>query len=546
MVVEELFTKLGFKVDESGLDKGKKAMASFKASALKFLGGLAIGAGLVSLAKTGVEAAMQMENLSAQFKVMTGSAEKAKVVLDDIAKFAAATPFDKLSLADAGKTLMAFGIQADSIVPTLRMLGDVAGPSAEKLKSLALVYGQIKSAGKLQGQDLMQLINQGFNPLNIIAEKTGMSMTDLKDAMAKGAISADMVTTAFEAATSKGGLFYNNLAEQSQTLAGKISTLKDNFVTALQNMAEAFFPLMKAAVDMAIAFDWRPIVKSVQSMATPLGAVVHVLTSLLSVVRTLGPVLLAVFGPVIWAKFTSSVSGSVSTMIAAFRDLPKTAANSARSIVASMKTVSGAIFAAVSAAWLLIDAMKSISQKGLEEMAEAFEAKDIEDFKTGQGVWELYGKSPEQVVEGAQAWVDLAKKNLQQAREQAKSGDYKAAKNVEVFGEALANSTKMLNDAKALYYKVRGVHYEELALDPSSLDPKTASKSINAQFEKMTKDLNDALKKTEKATKDSTKATRENTKALKEKPFNVADLARQSFDAQFNVKLKQMIIGAAT
>ena len=72
-------------------------------------------------------------------------------------------------------------------------------------------------------------------------------MKDLKTAMEKGAISADMVTLAFKAATSEGGMFFGNLEAQSQTLQGRISTLKDNFVTALQKMAEAFLPMMKAA-----------------------------------------------------------------------------------------------------------------------------------------------------------------------------------------------------------------------------------------------------------------------------------------------------------
>ena len=67
MVIEELFTRLGFQVDPKGIDKAKDALGSFK----KWVGGLALGAGLISLAKTGVEAAMTMEGLNAQFTVIT-------------------------------------------------------------------------------------------------------------------------------------------------------------------------------------------------------------------------------------------------------------------------------------------------------------------------------------------------------------------------------------------------------------------------------------------------------------------------------------------
>ena len=269
MVIEELFTRLGFQVDPKGIDKAKDALGSFK----KWVGGLALGAGLISLAKTGVEAAMTMEGLNAQFTVMTGSAEKARDVIAQIADFAAHTPFDKLGLSSAAKTLMAFGLESEKVVPTLKMLGDVAGADQNKLNGLALVFGQIQSTGKLMGQDLLQLINQGFNPLTEISKQTGISVADLKDKMSQGAISADMVTLAFKSATSAGGLFYGNLESQSQTLQGRISTLKDNFVTALQNMAEAFLPLLKNGVDMLVAFDWTPIVETVKSFGNALTSI---------------------------------------------------------------------------------------------------------------------------------------------------------------------------------------------------------------------------------------------------------------------------------
>ena len=130
MVIEELFTRLGFQVDPKGIDKAKQALTGFKT----FVGGLALGAGFTMLAKTGIEAAMTMEGLTAQFTVMTGSAEKAKNVIGEIAAFAEKTPFDKLGLSNAAKTLMAFGLEADSVVPTLKMLGDVAGADQNRCR----------------------------------------------------------------------------------------------------------------------------------------------------------------------------------------------------------------------------------------------------------------------------------------------------------------------------------------------------------------------------------------------------------------------------
>ena len=109
MVIEELYTRLGFQVDPQGIDKGKQLLSGFK----NWVGGLAIGAGFTLLAKTGIDAAMTIESLNAQFTVMAGSAERSRDLLADISDFAAKTPFSKLGLADAGKTLMAFGLEAE-------------------------------------------------------------------------------------------------------------------------------------------------------------------------------------------------------------------------------------------------------------------------------------------------------------------------------------------------------------------------------------------------------------------------------------------------
>ena len=83
---------------------------------------------------------------------------------------------------------MSFGLQSEKVVPTLKMLGDIAGADQNKLNGLALVFGQIQSTGRLMGQDLLQLINQGFNPLTEISKQTGMSVADLKKAMAANGI----------------------------------------------------------------------------------------------------------------------------------------------------------------------------------------------------------------------------------------------------------------------------------------------------------------------------------------------------------------------
>ena len=565
MVIEELFTKLGFQVDPKGIDKAKASLSGLK----KWIGGLALGAGLVSLAKTGIEAAMTMEGLTAQFTVMTGSAEKAKGVISEIADFAAKTPFDKLGLSNAAKTLMAFGMEADKVVPTLKMLGDVAGSDQNKLNSLALVFGQIQSAGRLTGGDLLQLINQGFNPLNTLAKISGKSMAELKDAMSEGRISADMVTLAFQAATSEGGLFFGNLEAQSQTLQGRISTLKDNFVTALQNMAEAFLPLMKAGVDVLIAFDWTPIVATVQSVAGGIGALIENMGLLITWLKRLSPLLVLIFGPKLIAMITTAIrSTRLYAGALAFVERAHLSAGSAANYqLTATGLLKSAMFSATTAAKTFGKAMKSamiaalnpinvllvgltaikelydyfVGEDARAEIKASFDEVDFEEFMAG-GPWNKGGP------EGAMAWeeklYEMQKKSYEDMLHGIKPATEKEkAEAAEDYKQAKENYGKYLS----MYKRARGIEwttYKAKTARPGTAAGATSSPAMSggaADFKKMFEDLQKAVDENSKSTRKQTRATEENTRAQKQ--FDITALSRQAFDAAFNVKLRELTLG---
>ena len=143
---------------------------------------------------------------------------------------------------------MSFGISADNAKKYLNQIGDISMGNAEKLSGLTLAFSQVQSAGKLTGQDLLQMINQGFNPLNIISKETGESMASLKERMSEGGVSAEEVAHAFEIATSKGGLFYQGMEKGAKTTEGQISTLKDSFKEATGSLTEALLPTLLSLV----------------------------------------------------------------------------------------------------------------------------------------------------------------------------------------------------------------------------------------------------------------------------------------------------------
>ena len=223
------------KIDQSGFTTAFKKMGDVAKNAAKAIGTsiTAVVGALGVGAKVGVQYNAQMEQFYESFKTMLGSADAATKMVADLKKFAADTPFEMPDIAKGTQTLLAFGISADKVMPTIKMLGDVSLGNKDRFDSLTLAFAQMSSTGKLMGQDLLQMINAGFNPLNEISKMTGKSIGQLKDEMAKGKITTDMVTEAFQHATQEGGQFFNAMEAQSKTLSGQWDNLQDDFKSLL-------------------------------------------------------------------------------------------------------------------------------------------------------------------------------------------------------------------------------------------------------------------------------------------------------------------------
>ena len=224
-------------------------------------GGLIGLAGGVGLALQGWESikaifnkGIELEQSNIKFEVLLGSVEKAKTMLSDLTQYAEKTPYSFDGLQKGAETMLGFGIAEEKIIPNMKMLGDIAMGSDEKLQGLSLVYSQIMATGKLMGQDLLQLINQGFNPLQIISEQTGLSVGDLKKKMEEGAISSQMIEEAFRLATSEGGRFYGMSQRMSESAGGKFSTMMDAFSAVIGKIGLRFAEWVKPLFEVGTAF----------------------------------------------------------------------------------------------------------------------------------------------------------------------------------------------------------------------------------------------------------------------------------------------------
>lgn len=177
--------------------------------------------------QSGIALASQREQLVMGLGTLLGSKEAGNKLFEDIKKFGIETPYEGISMIDSAKQMLAYGIKAENIMKDMKMLGEVAMGDQNKFNSLSYAYAQTQSAGKLTGQDLLQYTAAGFNPLSVLAEEQGKTLSEMREKMSDGLISAEDVTRAFQIATSEGGKFYGAMNAQMDTYAGKMAMLND-------------------------------------------------------------------------------------------------------------------------------------------------------------------------------------------------------------------------------------------------------------------------------------------------------------------------------
>lgn len=231
--------------------------------------GVASGA-IVSLGKIGLDYNKQMESYTTNFSVMLGDNEKAIQKVEELKRLGASTPFEMADLAQATQTLLAFNVSADESSGILTRLGDISLGNVQKFESLTRAYGKMNASQKVSLEDINIMIDAGFNPLLLIAEKTGESMTALYKRVSDGAVAFSEVQSAIETATSEGGQFFNGMQEASQTTEGMISTLSDNVKSkigeAFQNVSAIIQDsLLPKAIEFVDSVDTEQIVEEVQA-----------------------------------------------------------------------------------------------------------------------------------------------------------------------------------------------------------------------------------------------------------------------------------------
>lgn len=247
------------------------------------IGALGLGMAIKSIVSStssfiseSINKGLERQQIQTSFNVLAGNDISGKALTNQLVDLQKNTILGSEVFQNA-QTMMGFGFKSNEVYENLKMLGDVSMGDAQKLGSLTLAFSQIRAGGKLTGQDLLQLINAGFNPLESMAQKTGKSVAVLKDEMSKGLITFGMVQQAFKDATSEGGRFENMLGKIAETPAGKLQQLSGAWQEFKIQAGAALMPLVSMALDLA-----QKVLPIIEGIIKPLTAGVQHIAGLIN------------------------------------------------------------------------------------------------------------------------------------------------------------------------------------------------------------------------------------------------------------------------
>ncbi|MBR5003000.1 MAG: tape measure protein [Bacteroidaceae bacterium] len=208
------------------------------------VGAAAIGAAVMAVSNgigSAMRAAFERQKIQASYNILAGGRAQGEAMVGQLRTLMRDTMLGG-EVFDIARTMMAFGVKGD-IAGRIAKIGNVAMGDAGRMQSLGLALSQMSAAGKLQGQDRLQMINAGWNPINTIAEMSGKSAAQLNEEMSKGLITSDMVWKALDYATGQGGQFGGVLDAIAKTPAGQYMLMMGQWEELMVGLGESLMPI---------------------------------------------------------------------------------------------------------------------------------------------------------------------------------------------------------------------------------------------------------------------------------------------------------------
>ena len=180
----------------------------------------------------------EFQQLEVAFTTMLQSREKADKLMSEAVDFAARTPFDLQGVASGIRQLLAYGTAAEDAIKEVEMLGNVAAGLSVPLNDMIYLYGTLRSQGRAYTVDIRQFAGRGVPIYEELSKVLGVSVAQVNEFITAGKVGFAEVEQAFKNMTSEGGMFYNLMREQSKTITGQISNLKDNIDMMFNEMGQ--------------------------------------------------------------------------------------------------------------------------------------------------------------------------------------------------------------------------------------------------------------------------------------------------------------------
>ncbi|MBG0512952.1 tape measure protein [Elizabethkingia meningoseptica] len=228
---------------------------------------------LMGFAKKLIDVRGEFQKTEIAFTTMLGNAGKAKVLMGEMVNLAAKTPFGLKEVADGAKQLLAFQVPANQVVDTLTRMGNIAAGLGVPLSRINLVYGQVKAKGRLMGDDLRQFTEAGIPMVAELADKFGKTEAEIIAMVSAGKIGFKDVEAVLKGLTDEGGMFFNLMEKQSESLSGKWSNLEDSFEQMLNKIGASNQGILGGGIDQLSEWveNYQEVARSILELVSVYG-----------------------------------------------------------------------------------------------------------------------------------------------------------------------------------------------------------------------------------------------------------------------------------
>jgi tape measure domain-containing protein len=258
------------KQTQGALDRAKGSAGSLASA----IGPLLIGGGAAiafkSLATNVLSAGAELEQTRISFQTFMRDVDKGNKVLKQLNDFADRTPFTNRQVLGAGRTLLAFGLEANKLEKTLENLGNASAATGKNFQDLAAIYGKAMTAGRVQAEELNQFTDAGIPIIRELSEMLGKTSAEIRSMGSEGLLTADLLESAFQRMSAEGGVFEDLMLRQSQTMGGLWSTITGKVQNSMARLGETLGTVIIPVLRASIAL-WESLGETGQEIVIGLG-----------------------------------------------------------------------------------------------------------------------------------------------------------------------------------------------------------------------------------------------------------------------------------